>query len=52
MTAVAGGLRVVAKRFLRNREGDHRDAIYVQLLLKGLANIGRRTAPLFYDLAD
>jgi len=45
-------LRVVAKRFLRNREGDHRDAIYVQLLLKGLANIGRRSAPLFYDLAD
>jgi LPS-assembly protein len=45
-------LRVVAKRFLRNREGDHRDAIYVQLLLKGLTNIGRRSAPLFYDLAD
>jgi len=45
-------LRVVAKRFLRNRDGDHRDAIYVQLLLKGLANIGRRSAPLFYDLAD
>ncbi len=46
------GLRVVAKRFLRNRNGDHRDAIYVQLVLKGLGNIGRRTAPLFYDLAD
>lgn len=45
-------LRVVAKRFLRNREGDHRDAIYVQLLLKGLSHIGRRSAPLFYDLAD
>jgi len=45
-------LRVVAKRFLRNREGDHRDAIYVQLLLKGLTNIGRRSAPLFYDLID
>ena len=45
-------LRVVAKRFLRNREGDHRDALYVQLVLKGLANIGRRSAPLFYDLAD
>ena len=44
-------LRVVAKRFLRNREGDTRDAIYVQLLLKGLTNIGRRSAPLFYDLA-
>jgi LPS-assembly protein len=45
------GLRVVGKRFLRNREGDHRDAIYVQLVLKGLGNFGRRTAPLFYDLA-
>ncbi len=45
-------LRVVAKRFLRNREGDHRDAIYVQLLLKGLTNIGRRSSPLFYDLID
>ena len=45
-------LRFVAKRFLRNREGDHRDALYVQLILKGLGNIGRRTAPLFYDLAN
>jgi LPS-assembly protein len=45
-------LRTVAKRFLRNREGDYRDAIYVQLILKGLGNIGRRSAPLFYDLAD
>ena len=45
-------LRVVGKRFLRNREGDHRDAIYVQLALKGLGNFGRRTAPLFYDLAN
>jgi LPS-assembly protein len=44
-------LRVAARRFLRNREGDHRDAIYVQLILKGLGNIGRRSTPLFYDLA-
>jgi LPS-assembly protein len=44
-------LRVVGKRFLRNRDGDHRDAIYVQLILKGLGDIGRKTAPLFYDLA-
>jgi len=44
-------LRMVAKRFLRNREGDHRDAIYLQLILKGLGGFGRRTAPLFYDLA-
>jgi LPS-assembly protein len=46
------GLRVVAKRFLRNREGAYRDAIYVQLVLKGLGNFGRRSAPLFYDLAN
>ncbi len=44
-------LRFVAKRFLRNREGDHRDAIYLQLILKGLGGFGRRTEPLFYDLA-
>ena len=44
-------LRVVGKRFLRNRDGDHRDAVYVQLILKGLGNIGRRSAPLFYDMA-
>lgn len=44
-------LRVAAKRFLRNRDGDHRDAIYLQLILKGLGNIGRRSTPLFYDLA-
>ena len=45
-------VRVVAKRFLRNREGEHRDALYFQLVLKGLGNVGRRSAPLFYDLAD
>ena len=45
------GLRFIAKRFLRNREGDHRDAIYLQLVLKGLGGFGRRPAPLFYDLA-
>ena len=44
-------IRVVAKRFLRNRDGDHRDALYVQLILKGLGNVGRRSAPLFYDMA-
>ena len=44
------GIRVVAKRFLRNRDGDHRDAIYVQLVLKGLGNVGRRSTPLFYDI--
>jgi LPS-assembly protein len=46
------GIRVVAKRFLRNRDGDHRDALYVELFLKGLTNIGRSASPLFYDLAN
>jgi LPS-assembly protein len=45
-------LRMVAKRFLRNREGEHRDALFIQLVLKGLGNFGRRSAPLFYDLAE
>ncbi len=45
------GLRVMARRFLRNRDGDYRDAIYLQLVLKGLGEFGRKTAPLFYDLA-
>ena len=45
-------VRVVAKRFLRNRDGDHRDAIYVELFLKGLTKVGRRSSPLFYDLAN
>ena len=40
-------LRLVAKRFLRNREGDHRDAVYVQLALKGLGNFGRKSTSLF-----
>lgn len=44
-------LRVTGRRFLRNRDGDHRDAIYLQLVLKGLGNVGRRSAPLFYDMA-
>ncbi len=46
------GLRLVARRFLRNNEGDHRDAVYLQLVLKGLGNVGRRTSPLFYDLVE
>ncbi|MGD9020959.1 MAG: LPS assembly protein LptD [Lysobacterales bacterium] len=46
------GLRMVAKRFLRNNEGDHRDAVYLQLVLKGLGRFGRRTAPLFYDIVE
>ena len=43
---------MVARRFLRNNEGDHRDAVYLQLVLKGLGRFGRRTAPLFYDIVE
>jgi len=46
------GLRLVARRFLRNTDGDHRDAIYLQLVLKGLGRAGRRMSPLFYDIVE
>jgi LPS-assembly protein len=45
-------LSLVTKRYLRNRAGDFRNAIYLQLQLKGLASLGRREEPLFYDLAQ
>ncbi len=45
-------LRVMSRRFLRNRLGDQRNVIFIQLVLKGLASIGRRSTPFFYDLAD
>ncbi len=44
--------RLVARRFLRSREGDERDAIYLELNLKGLGSLGRRSPPLFYDEAE
>lgn len=44
-------LRFMGKRFLRNRAGDHRDSIFVQLILKGLTSIGSRAEPNFYDPA-
>jgi LPS-assembly protein len=42
-------IRTVVRRYLKNREGDHRDAIYVELNLKGLASIGTRGRELFPD---
>ena len=42
-------VRTVLRRYLRNREGDFRDAIYVELNLKGLASIGTRGRELFRD---
>ncbi|NIP17466.1 MAG: LPS assembly protein LptD [Xanthomonadales bacterium] len=46
------GVRLVGRRYLRSRFGDERDAIYLELHLKGLGSFGRRTQPLFYDEAD
>lgn len=46
------GIRMVARRYLRNREGDARDAVYLELRLKGLGDFGRQPPPLFYDAAD
>ncbi len=40
-------LRTVLRRYLRNRDGDYRDGIYIELNLKGLASIGTRAAELF-----
>jgi LPS-assembly protein len=42
-------LRTVARRYLRNRDGDYRTGIYVELNLKGLASIGTRGQELFSD---
>jgi LPS-assembly protein len=40
-------LRTVLRRYLKNRDGDFRDGIYLELSLKGLASIGTRTLDLF-----
>jgi LPS-assembly protein len=39
--------RTVLRRYLRNRDGDYRDGIYVELNLKGLASIGSGSRNLF-----
>ncbi len=44
-------LRVAARRFLRDRNGGQRDALYLELRLKGLGAFGRREPPLFYTPA-
>ena len=44
--------RLIARRYLRSREGDERDALYLELNLKGLGSFGRRPPPLFYDEAE
>ena len=35
---------MVFRRYLRNSEGDFDNGVFLQLELKGLAGIGRRTA--------
>ena len=40
-------VRTVLRRFLRNRDGDYRDGVFVELNLKGLASIGTRGENLF-----
>ena len=39
--------RTVLRRYLKNRDGDYRDGIYVELNLKGLASIGSGSRNLF-----
>lgn len=43
-------LRAVARRYLRDREGGHRDALYLELQLNGLGSFGRSGPPLFHNL--
>jgi LPS-assembly protein len=40
-------VRTVLRRYLKNRDGDYRDAIYIELNLKGLASIGTGRRDLF-----
>jgi LPS-assembly protein len=40
-------LRTVLRRYLRNRDGDYRDGIYLELNLKGLASVGSGPRDLF-----
>jgi len=41
-------IRTVVRRYLKNRDGDYRDGIFIELNLKGLASIGTRAQDLFY----
>jgi LPS-assembly protein len=42
-------VRTVLRRYLRNRDGEYRDAIYVEFNLKGLASIGTSGRELFVN---
>jgi LPS-assembly protein len=41
-------IRTVYRRYLKNRDGEHRDGIYLDLNLKGLASVGTGGEELFY----
>ena len=40
-------IRTVLRRYLKNRDGDYRDGIFIELNLKGLASLGTRGQELF-----
>lgn len=44
-------VRLAARRYLKDRQGGSRDAIYFELQLKGLGSIGREAPPLFSEPA-
>lgn len=41
-------IRTVYRRYLKNREGEDRDGVYLELNLKGLASVGTGGRDLFY----
>lgn len=43
-------LRVMARRYLKDRRGGTRDALYMELRLKGLGSFGRDAPSLFRDI--
>ena len=40
-------VRTVLRRYLKDRDGDYRDGIYLEMNLKGLARVGSGTRDLF-----
>jgi LPS-assembly protein len=42
-------LRTVYRRYIKDRDGDYRDSIYLELNLKGLASVGNQNQQLFDD---
>jgi len=41
-------IRTVYRRYLKNRDGEYRDGVYLELNLKGLASVGTGGRDLFY----